>query len=68
MYKFVSCVNPISATEWIKNTVYFWKYVLTGEALENFIDRVEEDFAGSDISFVWGTGGWYLNVKEQVAL
>jgi len=68
LYKFVSCVNPISATQGIKDTVYFWKYSITGEMLEAYIDRVETEFAGADISFVGGLGGWYLKVKEQVSL
>jgi hypothetical protein len=68
LYKFVSCVNPINETQGIKNTVYFWKYTLTGEMVEQFIDRVETEFAGSEISFVGATGGGYLTVKETVAL
>lgn len=68
MYKFVSCVNPISDTEWVKNTVYFRKYVMTGEMVEAFIDRVETEFAGAEVSFVGATGGGYLTVKETVTL
>jgi len=68
LYKFVSCVNPINATQGIKNTVYFWKYSITGEMLEQFIDRVETEFAGAEISFVWGVGWGYLTMKETVTL
>jgi hypothetical protein len=56
MFKFVSCVNPISTTQGVKNTVYFWKYVMTGEMVEAFIDRVETEFAGAEVSFVGATG------------
>lgn len=68
MYKFVSCVNPISASQGIKNTVYFWKYVMTGEMVEAYIDRIETEFAGAEVSFVGTNGGWYINVKETVLL
>jgi hypothetical protein len=68
MYKFVSCVNPISSNEWVKNTVYFWKYVMTGEMVEAFIDRVETELAWAEVSFVGATGWGYLTVKETVSL
>ena len=68
LYKFVSCVNNISTTEWIKNTVYFWKYVMTGEMVEAFIDRIETEFAGAEVSFVGATWGGYLTIKETVTL
>lgn len=68
MYKFVSCVNPISATEGIKNTVYFWKYVMTGEMVEAYIDRIESEFAWAEVSFVGTVWGGYLVQKEVVAL
>jgi hypothetical protein len=41
---------------------------MTGEMVEAFIDRVETEFAGAEVSFVGATGWGYLTVKEQITL
>lgn len=71
VYKFVSCKSPIGstnpATQAVQDTIYFWKFVVDGEVVEWYIDRVETEFAGADMSFVWAVWGWYLKSKATVA-
>lgn len=69
LYKFVSCKNPTSPTVGIQDTIYFWKYVLSGDLVENYILLSEDStFEGSEASFVGVSGGWYLKEKAQVLL
>ena len=69
LYKFVSCPNPINGSQGIQDTVYFWKYVLSGDLVENYILLSEDStFEGTEASFVGVSGGGYLKHKATVAL
>lgn len=64
VFKFVSCKNPTSETVGVQDTIYFWKYVLSGDLIEDYIDRADnQEFAGSECSLVGVFGGWYLKKK-----
>jgi len=71
LYKFVSCkskFNNNASDNAIQDTIYFAKYVLNGELIEQYIDRSEDEFAGSEASFQGATGGMYLKQKSTVTL
>jgi hypothetical protein len=68
LFKFVSCKNPINDTQGIQDTIYFWKYILSGELREQYVDLSSTNFAGVDASFVGVTGGGYLKHKATVSL
>jgi hypothetical protein len=68
LYKFVSCVNEISTTQGIQDTIYFLKFVPNAEVIEQYIDRAEQDFVGSPMSLVGVAGGMYLKIHETVAI
>lgn len=69
LYKFVSCKNPISETQAIQDTIYFRKYVLNGDLVENYILLSEDTtFEGTEASFVGVSGGGYLKHKAIVPL
>jgi hypothetical protein len=42
VYKFVSCVNPISATEGKQDTIYCVKFRLSGDLVEQYVDLSAE--------------------------
>lgn len=67
--KFVSCPSAFNQTQGIQDTIYFWKYVLDGEMVENYVLLDENTtFEGSPISLVWVNGWGYLKNKATVAL
>lgn len=71
LYKFVSCksqYNNNATNNAIQDTIYFAKYVLNGALVEQYIDRTEDEFAGTDTSAVGATGGIYLKQKATVTL
>jgi len=71
LYKFVSCksqINNNASDNAVQDTVYFAKYVLNGELVEQYINRTEEEFAGTETSCVSATGGMYLKMKATVTL
>ena len=71
LYKFVSCksqINSGATDNAVQDTIYFAKYVLNGELVEQYIDRTEEEFAGTETSAQGATGGIYLKQKATVTL
>jgi len=69
LYKFVSCKSATDATNGIQDTVYFRKYVLSGELTEKYVLLSEDtNFEGTECSFIGVNGGWYLKSKATVTL
>lgn len=72
LYKFVSCksqINSNGSDNAVQDTIYFRKYVLSGDLVENYILLSEDStFEGSEASFVGVNGGGYLKEKAIVTM
>lgn len=68
VFKFVSCVNPISATEWIQDTIYWVKFRLSGDLVEQYVDLSADGstFAWVECTFT-GANGWRV-VKSTLTV
>lgn len=68
VFKFVSCVNPISATEGIQDTIYCVKFKLSWDLVEQYVDLSAEwsTFAWVDVSLTWAN--WWRFVKSSLTV
>lgn len=67
LFRFRSCVQDntvagVAASA--RNTVYFVKFSLSAEMLEQYINRNRSEFAGTNMEFTAADWGFYLKVKE----
>lgn len=70
VFKFVSCVNPISDTQGVQDTIYCVKFKLSSDLVEQYVDLTQEGstFAWVECSFTGATEWLTIKSTETVTL